>query len=78
MVATQRLSWRQRLVEVVSAIAAIVARWVALVVQFDGGRDDDGIRLIKMGVAVGCGDGRGRDGGEGVESVVGVVDMTWW
>ncbi|GJU38851.1 hypothetical protein Tco_1191808 [Tanacetum coccineum] len=47
--------------------------------------DDDGVRmaavvgrLIKMGVAVGCGDGRGRDGGGGVESVVGVVDMTWW
>ncbi|GKD37995.1 hypothetical protein Tco_1258202 [Tanacetum coccineum] len=78
MVATQQLSWRQRLVEVVSAIAAMVTRWVASVVQSDGGRDDDGIRLMKMGVAVGCGGGGGRDGGEGVESVVGVVDMTWW
>ncbi|GKC29188.1 hypothetical protein Tco_1036482, partial [Tanacetum coccineum] len=39
------------------------------VVQSDGGRDDDGIRLMKMGVAVGCGGGGGRDGGEGVESV---------
>ncbi|GJS75926.1 zinc finger, CCHC-type containing protein [Tanacetum coccineum] len=69
MVATQRLSWRQQLVEVVSAIAAMVTRWVASVVQSDGGRDDDGIRLMKMGVAVSCGGGGGRDGGGGVESV---------
>ncbi|GJX94988.1 hypothetical protein Tco_0349574 [Tanacetum coccineum] len=49
---------------------------VAAVVQSDGGRDDDGIRLMKMGVVVGCGGGGGCDGGEGVESVVGVVDVT--
>ncbi|GJT54432.1 hypothetical protein Tco_0989486 [Tanacetum coccineum] len=36
MVATQRLSWRQRLVEVVSAIAAMVTRWIVQTVRGDG------------------------------------------